>query len=243
MSIKVLVTGGCSFTEKSKTTLSWPVHLEKYLNLEPNKLFNTAQGGNGNGQISRRVLYNLTELLKKYSANDLLVGIIWSGPERHDFYTSNLDIVSPSINSWKKNPTTFIPGAENRWVLCNWHSDNDTAKMYYRTFHDHVGSIIYTCEHILRIQWFLKLHGIRYFMSTYNNTVLPKPIVESVDVVHLYREIDFSKFLQVEGEYEWCRDHSGLEFAPQDLIHPTTEQHKMFTEQIIIPFLKEHNYV
>ena len=56
--------------------------------------------------------------------------------------------------------------------------------------------------------------------------------------------IDFDHFLPIpHGLFEWARDQSGLAFADHDPGHLTSEQNRLFTEQIILPFLRERNYV
>jgi hypothetical protein len=60
-------------------------------------------------------------------------------------------------------------------------------------------------------------------------------------VEYLYNQIDHLKFLPVGGEYEWCRDCSGLPIpgADRNDLHPSTEQHSEFTHRVIMPFLKD----
>jgi hypothetical protein len=46
--------------------------------------------------------------------------------------------------------------------------------------------------------------------------------------------IDFDHFLPVKGEHEWCKENFPLNSVDD---HPTTNQHKEFTEKIIWPWL------
>ena len=53
--------------------------------------------------------------------------------------------------------------------------------------------------------------------------------------------------------YQWCYDHAdrpfveekkfGWEPTRQNPQHPSHPQHKQYTEQVIIPYLKENGYV
>ena len=143
-----------------------------------------------------------------------------------------------------ENPTNVAN--KNNWVILNHHWTTTLfpyAEQYYKYFYDPIGSRIYTYEHILRTQWFLKLHGIKYFMSTYTGEVFPEYEQENTDVSYLLAQIDREKFLPVIGEYEWCRDYSGLLFPANGGIHPSQAQHKLFVEQVVWPFLKTKNYV
>ena len=249
--MKYFVSGGCSFSECiTAPTHTWPAHLKEML--PDYKHISRGMGSAGNGLISRRVIYSVVELLKYHSPDDMLVGIMWSGPSRHDYYSTVIPahfVGTTSINTGKKmfgmeNPTNVAN--KNNWVILNHHWTTTLfpyAEQYYKYFYDPIGSRIYTYEHILRTQWFLKLHGIKYFMSTYTGEVFPEYEQENTDVSYLLAQIDREKFLPVIGEYEWCRDYSGLLFPANGGIHPSQAQHKLFVEQVVWPFLKIKNYV
>jgi len=235
--MKKLITGGCSFTEWPQNTHTWPKflleHLPEYTHA------NAALGSSGNGLISRRVIYETTQALKQCDAKDILVGVMWSGPDRHEFYTQR--VTDDMTANTKINPCKFIPDSPGAWAIMNGGWKMNHAKIYYTEFHTLAGSLISTLEHILRVQWFLKQHGVRYFMTTYTGDVIPNYVKTFADTEHLYSEIDFVNFLPVSSEYEWCRDHSGIEFPAPNDYHPSGAQHKLFVEQVIIPFLKERN--
>jgi hypothetical protein len=78
-------------------------------------------------------------------------------------------------------------------------------------------------------------------MTTYTGEVFHKDFVTHPEVDFLYKQINFDTFLPVDGELEWCRDFSNLEIPKN--VHPSNMQHKLFTEQVIIPFLKEKKYI
>ena len=237
----ILVTGGCSFSEcNSGFKETWPTQLEKQIN--PIQSYHDGLHCQGNGLISRKVIYRLSELLKTNKKEDLLVGIMWSSHLRHDFFHSDIKFES-NMDNWLHNPTGFVDETNRNWVIIQPWWKNDYAVTYYKEFFDDVGSYIYSLEHILRTQWFLKLHGIKYFMATYMDWVLPPVLANNIHTKHLYEQIDFEQFLPVGGEYEWCRDHSGLDFPENDDSHPSAEQHRLFTEKFIIPFCTNKNYI
>jgi hypothetical protein len=240
--MKTLITGGCSFSECISSHMqTWPKQLANILDTEYIHI-STAMGSQGNGLISRRILYRLLEELKTTKAEDILVGIMWSGPGRHDFYHSekvHFDVSEP----WQENPTKFVKNTPGSWAILNHNWQNTYARTYYKNFHDIFGSLVYTLEHILRIQWFLKLHNIKYFMATYTSEVFPKEYMNHPEVKYLYEQVDKSKFLSIEGEYEWCVKNMPNDFMEPGNNHPSNVQHKAFTEQVIIPFLKEKHYI
>ena len=237
----ILITSGCSFSEcNSGFKDTWPKQLEKQI--VPKASYHEGLHCQGNGLISRKLIYRVTELLKKNRAEELLVGIMWSSHLRHDFFHSNISFDS-NIDNWLHNPTGFVDNSSKNWIIIQPWWNNDYAKIYYRDFFDDIGAYVYTLEHILRTQWFLKSHNIKYFMSMYMDHVLPDMLSDNKHTKHLYEQIDLDQFLPAGGEYEWCKNYSGLAFSADDDSHPTAEQHKLFTEKVIIPFCKDKNYL
>ena len=209
-------------------------------------------GSQGNGLISRGIIYNVTQALKTHQPKDILVGVMWSGSDRHDFRCTDpnlLGFVTKKIhNNWMKNPTGFVKDATPNWVILNKGWDNPEAEAYYRTFHDNIGSSIYSIEHVLRTQWFLKSHGVPYFFSDYiDNNLVAVENLQHVEVGYLYDQIDRGQYLPVTSEYSWVRTNSKLLHLWPDkqleIQHPTTEHHKEFTDQVIMPWLQLREYL
>ena len=164
----ILVTGGCSFSETiSPWITTWPKHLENYIN--PKSAHHTGLGSGGNGLISRSIIYRVSQLLKQNNSEDLLVGIMWSGPDRHEIFVDKNDVTEtithgmtiPGENGKSLgvyNPYNFIDKDDDHsWLLLHPHNSGDTrSKVWYKHLHNEIGAYINTLEHILRTQWFLK---------------------------------------------------------------------------------------
>lgn len=246
MSKKILVTSGCSFTFED---WNWQGNLSRTLGLE---LKNTGMSSQGNGLISRKLIHSITEALKTYNSEEILVGVMWSGVDRHEFYSSHS---IKNINwGWEnakdndprvKNPTEVISGLPN-WYIVNHHWQNPESTLFYSNYQDHISSMVYTIEHILRIQMFLEKNKIDYFMSTYLDIFSDEKVINHPEIKYLYDLIDFNHFLPVKGCYEWVKENYGISGGfndPDDNgyigIHPTSFGHEKFTEEVIVPFLNK----
>jgi len=236
MSKKILLTSGCSFTEPD---YSWAYQLSSTLNIP---IKNYAQASRGNGFISRTIIYGVQELLKTYEPNNLLVGIMWSCSDRNE--TFFIDVDNSLIDSdSNRNPFKFIEESKPRWVSFNPHWHDKLSRMYFHNFYDFIGSQINTLEHILRTQWFLQKYNIDYFMATISNNTLPQGItVEFEEVKYLYDMIDFSKFLDKRDCLDWCKNHSVIPFIVQDDMHPSSDHHKQYTKEVVLPFINKNIY-
>lgn len=221
---------------------NWPLHVSRRLgtdNLSPSRTkieytnsSHTGMFSQGNGLISRHILYQVNRVLSTHRPQDILVGIVWSGPSRMDVYRDIASNHSP-------HTVGVVAQDQQHWQILNQHWSDHLSHTWYREFSSIVGDAIRSYEHILRTQWFLKLHGIKYFMSTITAEVFAEDLVNHPEINYLYSMIDFTKFLPISsGIYEWARDQSGLSFSNHDLCHLTTEQNILLTDQIIMPFIE-----
>ena len=228
---KVLLTSGCSFSETISDHMhTWARHLARAM---PNHThISKAMGSQGNGLISRSIIHSCTEL----QDSEVVVGIVWSSPDRHDFYLHE-PILGKNQDNWMENPTGFTEN--KRWVILNHGWKNEYAQAYYGMFHDSIGCSINTLEHILRTQWFLKQYNIKYFMSTYTKNVLAG-IEDLIDCKHLYDLIDFDNWLPVDGLYEWVQTNIGASGFPlKGDNHPSSYAHEQFTNRVILPYMEK----
>ena len=231
-----LVTGGCSFSTVFNHNAdithggTWP-HVLKLLWCNDDwEHFSTASEGQGNGLISRRLIYTLSQLLfeKKVLPEQILVGVMWSGPPRGELYCDYVE---------NRNLIKFIDESVGAWQLILQPPNNGITRFYYKHIQHQIPSQIFTYEHVLRLQWFLKCHNIKYFMTTYTKEVFPDDLKNHSDIKHLHDQVDWSKFLPIDGAYEWCRDHSNISFPIPGDMHPGFKQHHAFTERVVIPFV------
>lgn len=240
---KVLIASGCSFTFEK---WNWPGHLSTYVGIE---VINVGMGSQGNGLISRKLIYAVENALKKYKPEEILVGVMWSGTDRTEYHTYDgsdvlhwgFKTLDPNI----KNPTNVVNGEYN-WRIMNHHWNNKESLNYYENFHTAIYGMVSTIEHVLRIQWYLKHLGIDYFMSTYMDIFSDKVLTENGEIKHLFKMINFETFLPVTGCYEWVKENHpeiGLPSNDKTATHPTSLGHQKFSEEVIVPYLKEKKII
>lgn len=244
MSIKCLITAGCSFSQVPNGDVTWPVPLNE--SLKPEKVYYLGQGAAGNGIISRKIIYAVNDALKNYNSDEILVGVMWSGYDRREVYSfTDKPTTKLNYSDVFRNPCAV--DKQTNYYILNQHWDDELCKSYYSNITDE-DSLLITLEHILRIQWFLKLNNIKYFMTQYDYDVFGPHFLtvenrmglvnKSEDLLSLYNQIDFTHWLPIENMYAYARFESQYDFARPPDPHPSTEQHKEMVEKVLLPFLK-----
>jgi hypothetical protein len=308
---KLLITGGCSYSQIPNTDVAWPQHLQNYL--DPDYHIHTGKRATGNEIISHRVIYKVNKALEQgFNPEDILVGVMWSGCDRMAMMTTNFDklweegtILGPDdkedwTEDWsgdhnmpefyeRDNPQSldihihrYVTSSPS-WIAggikpksYNWHTINPhwTDKLTIKYFEDFINpeyALIQTCEHILRTQWYLKSHHIKYFMCPYEQDTFvyvgpafsshgysanaegksPYPwtsehvslINEHPEINWLYKMIDRSYWLNIRHMGDWINRYcADLPYREVTDPHPSSDMHQQFTEKVILPFLlKKYN--
>ena len=91
---KILITGGCSFSDSWDSPESkylyrrtWVNYIKEKYNFK--KYVHMGNPASGNELIAERIVYALQTLLDKgYLSDDLYVGVMWSGIERKELFVS-----------------------------------------------------------------------------------------------------------------------------------------------------------
>lgn len=229
----LLITSGCSFSEYRTLTKTWPKHLAEKIGYKHQPLGLSSQG---NGLIMRKLIHYIES--NDIIPEETLVAIMWSGPSRQDFFNSCVKNISKNINNdVLENPTYLDKTHEGGWVIMNHHWEDLYSKTYYNYFSDPVYYQLLTLEYILHTQWYLERKNIPYIMMCYTNEVFSHDCTNHPELFHLYNQIDFTKFVDIKGCYEWCLTKTNILFVNNDN-HPTEDHYEVFTDEVIIPYLK-----
>lgn len=233
--MKYLISGGCSFTTTC-FTVNWPIFLAEKLNYT---LEDTAVSSQGNSQIARQIVHKVTQLLKDgVKSSDMLVGIVWSGTDRTEFFLDKVDPnvrFDPPFPACETTPVVNVgTGDDGGWRIVQPVFDSKYTEEYVEKYHNRIGGVIKTYESIHWVQTFLKFHNIKYFMSTYTDEVFGHGYDNNPNVAWIKDAIDYSKFLPVSSYYRYTHNE------PVGPEHPTPEQSKDFVEQVIYPFIQKN---
>lgn len=242
MPIKHLITSGCSFSEcvnwynhKNPDNRTWPVALaERFTDAQHHS---GGMGGQGNSLVAKKTMYYVSQLLKTSRSEELLVGVMWTGRDRFDFYFEEPIKFTENIDGWMENPVQIIDGAPGGWVILNPHWNHSYNGHWYRHYYNEVAAQIYTLEHIVNLQNFLKLHQVPYFFTNSFNVHIDMALVDNPNCAWLYEQIDWDYWLPVKSERHWVEEN--CEIPGANNFHPRSEQHELFVDQVIMPWLKE----
>lgn len=244
--MKHLVTSGCSFSVPGDYTKgtsiqpdTWPEWLDKLIC--PKKSYHLGVSSNGQELISRKAIHTVQQLLDEgVESKNIIVGIMWSTEDRRQFYIPNGSHLKPVL---EPNPSPSNPhhwpesDSYGKWHLQNVGFMNKFAENYYRNFYDTTQSIVNSYEHILRTQWFLEKHKIKYFMSTINEYTFEGEWKNSAQIDYLKNMVDWDKFLP--AQLPWVKNNTP-QTEVREYFHPDFDQHRKYTERVIIPFIKKH---
>lgn len=252
---KYLITGGCSFSQLHNADVTWPVHLTD--RILPDNTQHTGQGAADNTTISRKVIHRVSKLLSQgVDPGQILVGIMWSGVDRHSVYSTNKQLPHISIapSAWEdgqhcfRNPLNIASEHRNHYIINPQWSDQ-TSTIYYKYFHDEIGSQMFTLENVLRTQWFLQSLGIDFFMTEYSwySVHDHRPpeneqitILDHPDLKYLLDLIDHDCWLPISCMTDWVLTNQIPYSRPNDN-HPSTLAHQQLVDQIIVPHLNSRN--
>jgi hypothetical protein len=228
----ILLSSGCSFSFKEIEFTKWPEWTSDYIGAEH---ICVGMGSQGNGLIFKKAVHKLSELLKTVAADDILVGIMWSHPSRGEVFVDDYLNAHTTVPNDIENPRRIPDNSRSGWAMTNAEWTDKQSRHFYKYNNDEVYFMIRSLEYMLHMQWILKYHRIKYFMSTYTGRVFEN--LQHPSVSYLYDMLDKTHFLPVDGELDWCIEHSTTAIPNSN--HPSTEQHKEFTQQVILPFLKQ----
>lgn len=253
MSTKSLLTSGCSFSEhfnQWSTKRTWPAFLQDYF-ANTVSVLHTGMGGTGNDLIARKAIFMCADAVKQHRGDEIVLLLMWSGLARKAMLTDNRTNIVKAENFRRAHDTlTVCQGSDYlnnpldvhtpSWIWFNpsWTNDPGVEDWYVKYDNDYQ-QFDATLWNMLQVQNFCKVHNIQYHWMTMNNE-LDRFIYmygNSFYSSHLIEQLDMSNRICAQGEFEWITDHHPDKFL-EDLMHPTPEGHKLFTDSVVVPYLR-----
>lgn len=246
MNKKTILTSGCSFTVEN---WCWPTYVANEFNTN---LINVAMSSQGNGLISKKAIYNTDKFLKTNNSEDLVVGIMWSGVDRHDFHI-DYDVKLDNTDGWMGNPTKIIddPNITSNWIITNHHWKTPLSRTWYEKYHTDIGALIFTIQNIVFTQSYFEKKNVKYFMTTFMDIFQPYGgLLIHPEVKYLYDLIDFNTFIPIDGCYNWVKENYGSTGGfdtPNPNRHrdnhPAPFGHERFANEVVVPYIKEKKLI
>jgi len=220
---KYILAFGCSFTEPHN---GWPYRLGQLINYQ---VINKGISGVGNFHIANQVYETIDTT--KYTCNNSVVIVMWSGIDRVDKAVSKnefyyFDKFNDNIkDSWLHSGG--VKGFDNTKTKDRyWYN-------YYKTYHTKEDSYLQTLQHIIGVQEFLSNHKIPYMFLTYKDIFTDKH-QKYKRAKNLENQVNWNKFHfhdGFKGCMEWCLENG---FELNDSSHPYTEGYVKYAEHLII---------
>lgn len=265
--MKILYSDGCSLmagaehnswrinpdTGYEECDTVWSAILHK--NFFPDYSYmSRATTGSSNYSIARRVVKNVSELLKDNNAKDIIVCLMWTSMYRKDIrvtqeYNPNIHknslennfitlLPTDTKSNLKKSPTGAIANNHTRKTFLEKNNLFAYSNSLYNNFNHPIN---YTFDSLTQIEYvnlFLKLHEIKniqcfgfgdhfYYKNTndpYEKDFYTDDILERIKQYKIYY---VDKFPQ-EGFYEWAK--GGHPLGPG--LHPLHQAHQMWVRQL-----------
>lgn len=244
----ILISGGCSFTQVPGMHKNWPAFLSSKLGIPAHFC---GAGSAGNDLISRRVIHRVTKCLENnIDPENILVGVMWSGVNRHGFFLrekpDDYYKITNYTNSYSySNPNRLVK--EDNFYIVNSGWNDGLSRMFLKYFYDELALYMISLEHVLRLQWFLKLRNIKYFFTTYSDDSIlglsHDGLKDSPEISYLVNQLDLDNFLDVPDMNFWNKNHSNFRFPGKQDNHPTDEMSEAFVDRVIIPHLKSKKII
>lgn len=200
MTIKKIITGGCSFSSKFGDE-TWPHIIQE--NYKDINFSHTGFPAQGQEMIQKKVSLALINELDNYKPEEICVIVMWSGTHRKSFYVDNHDFIDQLTKKWVQNNKFGIPMQlldlhdqikpdENLGILDSgvkwqikynkvggWYTFNPSynsddsllGSEYEKSHSTDLAATIVSFENIIMLQNLCKLKNVKFYQSFYmNNT-------------------------------------------------------------------------
>ncbi|NBO29089.1 MAG: hypothetical protein EBX47_08820 [Synechococcaceae bacterium WB8_1B_057] len=194
-------------------------------------------GSQGQDLIQKKACLAVTDALKQFKPEEILVIVMWSGTERKSFYVDNPDFIEEVVKGWKMgshwwgrqfctlrnkvDQNIFVEDSksggktyynkEGGWYICNYlFPDSNFTQNYFDLTSTILGPAINSLENIIFLQNFCKVKGIKLAQTFYRNYVWTdiEENAENENLGYLFENIDHDTIVSKTGMYEYLRPYN-----------------------------------
>lgn len=225
MTVKRIITGGCSFSTYGETKTWVSTLVDTYTNLS---FRHTAQKEFGQELIQRSISQAIDFELQTYKPEELAVIVMWSETGRKAFYVDSSLYIDELVDTWrqsknieyynqlmplrlseKDNLSTLLLSDGNvinytksgyYCINCN-NPDSSFAKDYVDTMNSNVAQTTISIENIIFLQNYCKIKGIKLLQCFYKSQVYDDILYnkDHENIGYLYNQLDHSTIVSTSG--------------------------------------------
>ena len=261
MSKKILITGGCSFSDSHKDLNTWNTFIED----DYDDVYHTGKDGIGNEYISRLITNKLLTVIEDDCQIDVVV--LWSGIHRKLYLTNKneyintqimldesqkqLDLIAnPSKNDvdelFKSNAGqhqdingNVIEASQYAYNYFLPSLENSRLEEYYTKFTNDVDDWERTAWTIFNLQQLCVSKNVNFYYGYYDSQFAEMYQKTPGHLVWIFHALDHDRCFCPNGMVDWVKENfvSSKGFTI-DGYHPSQIAHKHFAKSVIQPFIK-----
>lgn len=265
MTVKKIITSGCSFTE-TRYKDTWPCILkEKFPDIDFDFL---GLESSGNEIIQKRASNALFRALETYQPDEILVMVMWSSSDRKTFFLDRTQ-ANNMIDDWKeqrsqynvcaqfadldaqfKSPVTIKQTRDNLDIIMRasgsdgWYNlhqshHNDFEKLFYTRIHNTHAGINNTLENFLLLNMLCERHKVR-LVNLFMLDITISDCMLGEHEINKYLSKEFKTHPIIKPScFNYVKSLNDPSHFRHDGSHPNYEGHKKFVENVVLPWI--HN--
>lgn len=201
---------------------SWPGVLGELLGAD--RVVNDAISGGSNDRILRTTMQSVSRLLREHPADEILVAVAWSSPNRREFCSNRI------LHEGHGDP--WIQMLHN-WTNTAFPSHAELHRIYFRHFWNDLEDAARFVTQVVSLQSYLACSGVRYVFC--KAMEVPHPVaIKEAGCTDLARQVDPDRFLGWGDQHLqmhcYCKHTLGVKLGPRQ--HPLEEGHVAWAREI-----------
>jgi hypothetical protein len=231
---KLIITTGCSFTDKW-TEHAWHHQLQNFMkeHYPDVKFKHVGMGSQGQELIQKKATLAVMEELNDYEPNEIAVIAMWSGTERLSFYIDNKGYIDNIVDVWKTKEVSWgyqfydlhseakeklrVQINDSKFTEYNPHggwyitshraNDSNLTKEIILSTETIIGPATISLENIIFLENFCKVNNVQLYHTFYRSYVYEDIALnqDHLNLNYLFKQWNHDNILSTVGMYEYLR--------------------------------------